>query len=273
MPYATAKDGTRLHYFTYGNGPDVVLIHGWPLSHAMWEYQVQALVDAGNRVTAYCRRGFGHSDQPWEGYDYDTMSDDLAAVMEAAELRDVALVGFSMGGGEVARYMSRHEGRNVRAAALISAVPPFMMKTDDNPEGVDPQIFEDIKQGLRDDRPGFLTGFNQDFFGQGTDAGGVSEALLNEAVRVAMQASPKATLDCVDAFGKTDFRGDMAHFKVPTLIIHGTGDKTVPFEASAKRAAEMIEGAELKTYDGAPHALTMTHKDQFNSDLIAFLRS
>ncbi len=272
MPYVSANDGTDLHFLTYGEGPDVVLIHGWPLSHAMWEYQVGDLVAAGNRVTMYCRRGFGHSGKPWTGYDYDTMTDDLATVMEAAKVKDAALVGFSMGGGEVSRYMSRHKGKNVRSTVLVSAVPPYMLKTDDNPEGVDGQIFEDMKAGLKADRPKFLTDFNQSFFGQGTEKGGVSEELLHNAVQVAMQASPKATLDCVDAFGKTDFRADMDAFDVPTLIIHGTGDQTVPAEASAQRAADMIKGAELKTYDGAPHALVNTHTEQFNADLIEFLK-
>ncbi len=273
MAYATANDGTELHYMTHGEGRDVVLIHGWPLSYAMWEYQIADLVEAGNRVTAYCRRGFGASGKPWSGYDYDTMTDDLAAVMNAAGVRGAALVGFSMGGGEVARYMSRHKGENVRAAVLVAAVPPFMLRTDDNPEGVDGQIFEDMKAGLRKDRPKFLTDFYQGFFGQGTEQGGVSAELLHDAVRVAMQASPKATLDCVDAFGWTDFRADMDAFDVPTLIIHGTGDQTVPPEASAERAATMIKGAELKTYDGAPHALINTHTEQFNADLIAFLKT
>ncbi len=273
MPYVKSTDGTEIHALTYGEGPDVVLIHGWPLSYAMWEYQVADLVAAGNRVTTYCRRGFGHSGKPWTGYNYDTMTDDLAAVMESAGVRDAALVGFSMGGGEVARYMTRHDGKSVRSAVLVSAVTPYMLKTDDNPDGVDGQIFEDMKNGLKADRPKFLSDFNQDFFGQGSDAGGVSDALLHDAVRVAMQASPKATIDCVDAFGKTDFRPDMEAFKLPTLNIHGTGDKTVPFGASAKRAAQMIKGAELKTYDGAPHALVNTHTEQFNQDLIAFLKT
>ena len=267
-----SSDGTEIHASTYGEGRDVVLIHGWPLSHAMWEYQVADLVEAGNRVTMYSRRGFGQSGKPWTGYDYDTMTDDLAAVLDSAGVKDAALVGFSMGGGEVARYMSRHGGKNVRSAVLVSAVTPFMLKTDDNPDGVDGEVFEEIKNGLKTDRPKFLNDFYQDFFGQGSTEGGVSDALLHDAVRVAMQASPKATIDCVDAFGKTDFRADMAAFKVPTLIIHGTGDKTVPFEASAKRAAEMIKDSELKTYDGAPHALVNTHTKRFNADLISFLK-
>lgn len=273
MPFAKADDGTDIHTQTCGDGPDVVLIHGWPLSHAMWEYQVGDLVAAGNRVTTYCRRGFGMSGKPWTGYDYDTMADDLAAVMEHTGVKDAALVGFSMGGGEVARYMSRHGGKNVRSAVLVSAVTPFLLKTDDNPEGVDGQVFQDMKDGLKADRPQFLTDFNSGFFGQGTEAGGVSEALLSDAVRVAMQASPKATLDCVDAFGTTDFRADMKAFTVPTLVIHGDADQTVPVEASAKRAADMIEVAELKTYEGAPHALVYTHTERFNADLIAFLKT
>ena len=263
-------DGTQLHALTYGEGRDVVLVHGWPLSHAMWEYQLEPLVAAGNRVVAYCRRGFGHSGKPWTGYDYDTLADDLAAVMEATGAKDAALVGFSMGGGEVARYMSRHGGKGVRSAALVSAVTPYMLKGDDNPDGIDGSILEGMKAGLREDRPGFLKDFNKDFFGQGL-VSGVSEAMLDWAVATAMQASPKATLDCVDAFGKTDFRPDMSAFRVPTLIVHGTADKTVPIEASADRAAEMIATARIKRYDGAPHALVITHKEQFNEDLVAFL--
>ena len=269
---AETKDGVKLHIRAYGEGSDVVLIHGWPLSHVMWEHQVIPLVEAGNRVILYDRRGFGSSEQPWTGYDYDTMSDDLAAVMEATDAKDVALVGFSMGGGEVARYMSRHEGKNVRKAALISAVTPYLKKTDDNPEGVPAEVFEKIVSELKKDRAHFFAGFFKDFFGQGTEAGGTSEANLEWTRTVAMMASLKATLDCGGAFANTDFRPDMDTFNVPTLLIHGTGDKTVPIEASADRVADLIEGVTYKKYEGAPHALTTTHAEQFNEDLIAFLK-
>ena len=272
MPHATAQDGTKIHFHVEGEGSDVVLIHGWPLSHEMWEWQTKALAEAGHRVIALCRRGFGHSDQPEQGYDYDTMADDLAAVMEAAEAKDAALVGFSMGGGEVARYMSRHDGRNVAKAVLVSAVTPYMLKTDDNEDGVPAETFEDIKQGLRDDRSAFLKDFAKDFYGQGTEGGGVSDEVLDWTHDLAMKASEKATIACVDAFGKTDFRPDMKAFTIPTLVIHGTNDQTVPIDASGRAAAKMIDGAELKEYDGAPHGLFATHTDRLNEDLIAFLR-
>ena len=177
-----------------------------------------------------------------------------------------------MGGGEVARYMSRHGGRNVSKAALVSAVTPFMLKTDDNPDGVPAETFEEMKQGLRDDRSAFLKDFAKDFYGQGSSGGGVSDEVLQWTHDLAMQASEKATIDCVDAFGRTDFRPDVAAFSVPTLVIHGTADQTVPIDTAGRAAAEQIDGAELKEYDGAPHGFFATHTDQLNADLIAFLR-
>ena len=200
------------------------------------------------------------------------MSDDLGAVIQTLDLRDATIAGFSMGGGEVARYMSRHRGDRVSQAMLIASIAPFMKKTDDNPDGVPAEVFEDMKSGLRDDRPAFLQAFFNDFFGEGTDAGGVSDAVRHWAWGMAMMASPKATLDCVDAFGHTDLRDDMAQFDVPTLIVHGTGDKIVPIDPAGRQAAEMIKGATLKEYDGAPHALTATHAKQLNADMLEFLK-
>ncbi len=272
MPHASASDGTKLHYEISGVGRDVVLIHGWPLSHEMWKWQKDALATAGNRVIACCRRGFGHSDQPETGYDYDTMSDDLAAVMKDAGASEAALVGFSMGGGEVARYMSRHDGANVSKVVLISAVTPFLLKTNETPNGVPEDIFTGMKDGLRDDRAAFLTEFSKDLYGQDTDAGGVSQDVLDWTLDLAMQGSETATIACVDAFGKTDFRPDMAAIRVPTLVIHGTGDMTVPIDASGRESAKMIDGALLKEYAGAPHGLFATHADKLNADLIAFLQ-
>ncbi|QDV05158.1 Arylesterase [Planctomycetes bacterium Poly30] len=272
MQFHTASDGTQIHVHTVGEGSDVVLIHGWPLNHQMWESQLRPLVESGHRVTTYCRRGFGHSDKPWNGYDYDTFADDLRTVMTGAKVENAALVGFSMGGGEIARYMSRHGGQGVSRAVLISSVAPFMLKTDDNPDGVPESVFEEMKAGLVKDRPAFLAEFNQDFFGQGTEAGGTSEAMMEWARGIAMQGSLKATVDCVDAFGKTDFRPDMASFKVPTLVIHGTADKTVPIEVSGQAAAKAIDGAELVQYEGAPHAVFETHTDSLNQDLVSFLK-
>jgi pimeloyl-ACP methyl ester carboxylesterase len=276
MPYIVARDGTEIYVKDWGHegGRPVVLIHGWPLSSDSWDDVAVALADAGYRVLAYDRRGFGRSDQPWEGYDYDTLADDLADVLESAEIEGgAALVGFSMGGGEVARYMSRHGGQGVSQAVLIASVVPYLLKGDDNPNGADASAFEGIKAGIREDRPDFFRGFFKDFFGVGVISHPVSGAVLDWAWRLAMQAGLKGTLDCVDAFGKTDFRPDLASFNVPTLIIHGTSDATVPIDASARAAAAGIKGAQLIEYDGAPHGLFATHKDRLTADLLGFLRS
>lgn len=273
MTHVTTKDGTKIHYETAGDGPDVVLIHGWPLSHEMWSAQTKALTDAGFRVTAMCRRGFGHSDKPDHGYDYDTMADDLSAVMVDAKVENAALVGFSMGGGEVARYLSRHNGTRVGKAVLVSSVVPYMLKTDDNPHGLPAEAFADMKSGVADDRSGFFEGFAKDFYGQDTAAGGVSDAVLEWTHETAMQASELATISCIDAFGKTDFRPDLAAFTVPTLVIHGTGDQIVPIDCAGRAAAVGIDGAKLLEYDGAPHGLHATHAEQLNADLIDFLKS
>jgi pimeloyl-ACP methyl ester carboxylesterase len=222
-----------------GDGPPVILIHGWPLSADSWDDQALALAEAGHWVLAYDRRGFGRSDQPWEGYDYDTFADDLADLMEAAEIEEgAALVGFSMGGGEVARYMSRHGGRGVAKAALIGSVVPYLLKTDDNPDGVDQAVLQQIADGIRKDRPDFFRSFFKDFFGVGLISHPVSDATLDWAWRLAMQAGLRPTLAAAEAFGTTDFRPDLAAFGVPTLIIHGTKDATVPIEATARGRGE-----------------------------------
>ena len=272
MPFIKTSDGTALYYKDWGSGPPVVLIHGWPLDADMWEYQAPTLAHAGFRVIAYDRRGFGRSDQPWTGYDYNTLADDLKAVIDGLALRDVSLVGFSMGGGEIARYMARAGGAKVAKAVLVSAVTPYMLKTGDNPEGVDRSIFAGMIDGLKKDRPHFLANFSKGFFGAGLLSSPSSSDLIQWTGNLAMLASPKATIDCVSAFGETDFRGDMGTFNVPTLVIHGSSDQTVPLEASGKRAASMIQGAELKVYDGAPHAIPFTHHERLTQDLIAFLR-
>ena len=271
MPTLQARDGTSLFYNDWGTGTPVVLIHGWPLNADMWEYQATTLAENGLRVVSYDRRGFGRSDQPWSGYDYDTLADDLAALMDHLDLKGAVLVGFSMGGGEVARYLSRHGAGRVAKAVLVSCVTPFLLKTPDHPEGVERDVFDQMIDGLRTDRPGFLTTFGRKFFGAGLLNFTVTEPILEWSRALALQASPKATLDCVRAFSETDFRADMKAFTMPTLVIHGDADATVPADVAGRAAAEAIPGAELLIYPGAPHALFFTEKDRLNADLLEFI--
>ena len=272
IPSSTGEN-VDLHYVDLGQGRPVVLIHGWPLSHKSWEYQLAELPKHGLRVIAYDRRGFGESSKPWNGYDYDSLADDLHALLEHLDVKDAVLVGFSMGGGEVARYIGRHGQSRIGAVALVSAVTPYLLKTADNGNGVDKSVFDEMVEGLVEDRPGFLEGFGKKFFGVGLLSHPVSSATLQWAQGMALPASPKATVDCVRAFSETDFRADLAKITVPTLIIHGTGDETVPPAASGDAAAKALPSAEYKRYDGAPHGLFVTHKDQLNADLIAFSQS
>ena len=272
MPFVKAAD-LELHADSWGSGRPIVLVHGWPLSAAMWEYQAIALAAQGFRVVTYDRRGFGHSAKPYEGYDYDSFADDLKAVLDHFDLQDVVLVGFSMGGGEVARYMSRHRGARIGKSVLVSAVTPFLLKTSDNPEGVDGSVFHGIIDKIREDRPGFLATFLKGFYGVGLITSPVSQPFLDWNVQLAMQGSAKATLDCVHAWSETDFRGDLRTFRVPTLVVHGGSDATVPVEKSGALAAKLIPGATLKVYDGAPHGLTYTERQRLTGDLAAFARS
>ena len=271
MPYIKTRDGTDLYVKDWGTGRPVVLIHGWPLSSDSWDETAMALANAGFRAIAYDRRGFGRSGQPWSGYDYDTLSDDLADVIEATGAHDATLVGFSMGGGEVARYMSRHGGKGVVAAALISSVVPYMLKTDDNPDGVPESTLAEIGQGILKDRPGYFQNFFKQFYGVGYVTSPVSDGRLDWAWQVAMQAGLKPTLACAESFGHTDFRPDLAAFRVPTLVIHGTGDETVPIDPTGRAAAKGIAGSQLVEYDGEPHGLTVTANERLNADLLTFL--
>jgi len=273
MPYIEARDGTELYLKDWGDGPPVILIHGWPLSSDSWDDQALALVEAGHRVIAYDRRGFGRSEQPAGGYDYDTFADDLADVIEAVDAEDeqIALVGFSMGGGEIARYLSRHGSQGISKVALIGSVAPCLLKSDDNPEGVPEEQFEAMREGIRKDRAAFFESFFKTFFGVGFIAHPVSDSQLNLAWTMAMQAGLLPTLATLDAFAGTDFRPDLAAIDVPTLIIHGTSDKTVPIEPTGRAAAAAIPGARLIEYDGAPHGLFATEKDRLSRDLIEFL--
>ncbi len=264
-----SRDGTQLFYEDTGTGKPLVLIHGWPLSSAMWEYQLNELPDRGIRCIAYDRRGFGRSDHPATGYDYDTLASDLNDLLEFLDLRDVTLAGFSMGGGEVVRYLKTYCSQRVSNAVLIAAVPPFMLKTADNPDGIDKSVFDKIEQGLRKDRLAFLTDFTKTFFGFGLITQPISDAMLAANIELAMHASSRATLACAKAFAQTDFRGDLAAIGVPTLVIHGDADKTVPIDSSGKLTAKAIKGAELKVYNGAPHGLFYTERDRLNDDLAA----
>jgi len=273
MAFVQTEDGTHLYVKEWGDGAPVILLHGWPLSADSWDDQAMALADAGFRAIAYDRRGFGRSEQPWDGYDYDTLADDLAAVIEETAADDAAVIGFSMGGGEVARYMSRHSGRGVSKAGLIASVVPYMLQTSDNPHGVPQATFDEMSAGMKKDRAAFFTSFFKSFYGVGFFEAPVSDEILAWSSAVAMQAGLKPTLACAEAFATTDFRPDLTAFKVPTLIIHGTEDQTVPIDASARQAAKGIAQARLIEYEGGPHGLLATHKDRISADLIDFLRS
>lgn len=273
MPIITTPDGTDLYVRDWGTGRPVVLIHGWPLSGASWDHQAVPLVEAGHRVITYDRRGFGRSGQPWGGYDYDTLADDLAAVIDGLSLQDAAIYGFSMGGGEVARYMSRHDGRGVVKAGLISSIAPGVSRGPGNPDGAGPEVFEGMMDGLRNDRAEFMRGFAQAFYGQGTEHGGVSSGVLDWHWAQAMQASLRATVECVRAFGFTDFTADMpALAKVEVQVLHGTGDVIVPIGISAHRVKQAIPAAALTEYEGAPHGLLATHAEAVTRDMLAFLK-
>ena len=262
----------ELYYEDVGSGKPVVLIHGWPLSGRSWENQVPALVEAGYRVITYDRRGFGKSSQPFGGYDYDTLARDLNRLVEHLDLSEMTLVGFSMGGGEVARYIGTYGSDRVAKAVLAAAVPPYLYKADDNPDGgLDDATIADFENGVKSDRPAFFEDFSGNFFS--TEQGGllVSDANRQYHRNIAWFASPKGTLDCIAAFGRTDFRDDLAKFDVPTLIIHGDSDGIVPFEVSGKRSVDAIADSSLKLIEGGPHGINATHADEFNEALIGFL--
>jgi non-heme chloroperoxidase len=273
MPHITTPDGVTIHYNDWGQGNPVVLIHGWPLNADMWSHQAMFLAEGGQRVIAYDRRGFGRSAQPWTGYDYDTLAADLACLIDTLDLRRVTLVGFSMGGGEVARYLARFGAGRIARAALVSAVTPYLLKTDDNPTGVDRSVFDGILEALNADRPHFLAGFGKMFYGNGMLEKNVSSETLDWSQQMAMVGALPATLGCARAFAMTDFRADMAAFTMPTLIIHGTADKTVPIDSSARQMAKLIPHARLFEYEGEPHGLHATAKDRLNEDLLEFIRS
>jgi len=260
-----------LYYEDHGQGRPVVLIHGWPLSGASWEKQVPVLLEAGYRVVTYDRRGFGNSSRPASGYNYDTFADDLHKLMTKLDLRDATLVGFSMGGGEVARYLGAHGAKRVSQAVFMAAIPPFLLRTPGNPAGVDGGVFEGIKKGIAADRPAFLSGFLANFYNvdrlRGTR---ISDDVVRLSWNVAAGASPKGTLDCVQAW-LTDFREDLKRIDVPTLVIHGDDDRILPIAATGKRTQEAVKESRLVVIKGGPHGLNWTHAEEVNRELLAFL--
>ena len=275
MPYVTVgkeNSGTiDLYYEDHGAGRPVVLIHGWPLSSKSWEKQVPALIDAGYRVVAYDRRGFGNSAKPAFGYDYDTLAEDLHKLMTELDLTGATLVGFSMGGGEVARYLGTYGSDRVDSAVFISAIPPFLLKTAENPEGMDGSVFDGIMESIIADRPAFLSGFFSEFYNVDVLGG---DRISDEAVRfnwnIAATASPRGTLDSVSAW-LTDFRGDLRSIDVPVLVIHGDADRIVPFAASGKRIPGLIRESRLVVVEGGPHGIIWTHAGRVNRELLDFL--
>ena len=275
MPYITVgKENSGeidLYYEDHGSGAPVILIHGWPLSGRSWERQVPALLEAGHRVITYDRRGFGESSKPASGYEYDTLAADLRTLLTNLDLRNATLVGFSMGGGEVARYLGKYGSDRVSHAVFMAAIPPFLLKTNDNPEGVDGRLFEGIKAGIVADRFAFLSQFLSNFYNVEKLGGkAISKDAVHASWNIAAGASPKGTLACVSAW-LTDFREDLKKISIPTLVIHGDADQILPVAVTGKRTAELVQGSRLVVVEGGPHGLNWTHADKVNSALVEFV--
>ncbi|WP_330350879.1 alpha/beta fold hydrolase [Streptomyces sp. NBC_00582] len=274
MGTVTTADGTEIFYKDWGVGRPVVLSHGWPLNSDSWEAQQLFLAENGYRVVAHDRRGHGRSTQTWNGNEMDTYADDLATLIDHLDLRDVTLVGFSTGGGEVARYIGRHGTSRIAQVVLVSAVPPFMLKTDDNPGGVPVEVFDEIRAGSLADRSQLYRDLaDGPFFGDNRPGADVSQGTRDAFWRQGLQAGHRNAYECIAAFSATDFRADLDAIDVPTLVIHGDDDQVVPFEVGGKASAERIKNATLKVYPGAPHGITDTHKEQLGADLLEFLNT
>ncbi len=269
MPTFTTADKTQIHYKDWGAGPPVVFSHGWPLNADSWEDQMRFLAANGYRCIAHDRRGHGRSSQPWNGNDMDTYADDLAVLIETLDLKDAVLVGFSAGGGEVARYIGRHGTKRLAKVVLIGAVPPLMLKTPANPDGLPITIFDELRANVLADRSQFFQDLTMPFFG--AKRPDVSQGQRDAFWLQGMQAGLNGVLDCIKAFSETDFTDDLKRIDVPTLFIHGDDDQIVPIGASALLASQIVKGSTLTIYSGAPHGLCSTHKDHVNADLLAFL--
>jgi non-heme chloroperoxidase len=273
MPFVTTQDGAQIFYKDWGSGPPVVLSHGWPLNSDSWEAQALFLASNGFRVVAHDRRGHGRSTQTWDGNEMDTYADDLAAVIEELDLRDATLVGFSTGGGEVARYVGRHGTERVAGVVLVSSVPPFMLKTDDNPGGVPIDVFDGIREGsLADRSQQYRDLADGPFFGNDRPGANVSQGVRDAFWLQGLTAGHRNAYESIAAFSATDFRPDLDAIDVPTLVIHGDADQVVPFSVGGEASAARVRGAELKVYEGAPHGITDTHKQRLGEDLLAFVR-
>ena len=274
MNTITTKDGTQIYYKDWGAGQPVVFSHGWPLSSDSWESQMLFLASNGYRCIAHDRRGHGRSSQPWNGNEMNTYADDLATLMDTLDLKDAVVIGFSAGGGEVARYIGRHGTERVAKAALIAAVPPLMLKTAANPDGLPMEKFDAIRLGSIADRSQLYKDLaSGPFFGANRPGAKVSQGMIDSFWLQGMQAGHKNTFDCIKAFSETDFTEDLKKFNVPTLIVHGDDDQIVPIGAAGLASSKLVKNSTLKVYTGAPHGLTATHKDRLNADLLAFLRT
>jgi non-heme chloroperoxidase len=272
LPRITIKDGTQIYLKDWGAGQPVFFSHGWPLSSDAFEDQMMFLADHGYRCIAHDRRGHGRSGQPWNGNNMDTFADDLAAIVEALDLRDVIHVAHSMGGGEVARYIGRHGTKRVDKAVLISAVTPLMLKTAANPKGLPIETFDKIRAGVRADRLQFFKDLSEAFYGANRPGSKVSQGLRDSFWMQGMQSGLKAVYDCIEAFSESDFTEDLKKFDIPTLIIHGDDDQIVPIEDSAQVSAKLVKGATLKIFPGGSHGICSTHKDQINAELLSFFQ-